>query len=126
MKPLRFAPLWWSIGGVLVAVVATFSLLPPGDGVALLPDKLVHFTAYFMLGTWFVALAAQHPLHALAGVILLGGAIELLQGLTPERQPEWLDFLANALGATLALLVIRALPLNPFRWFESRVLKAVP
>lgn len=116
--PLRLAHVWWSIGAVLVAVVIILSLAPPGEGAALLPDKLVHFTTYFFLGSWFGSLATRRRLLVLTGVILLGGGLELLQGMTPLRQPEWLDFIANTSGALLALIAVRLLPFNVFAQIE--------
>lgn len=115
---LRLAHTWWSIGALLVAMVVILSLAPQGDGAALLPDKLVHFATYFFLGFWFVSLAMRRWLLTLAGVILLGGALELLQGLTPQRMPEWLDFIANTSGAVLALIVVRLMPFNIFAQIE--------
>lgn len=39
-----------------------------------------------------------------------GGVIELLQaGVAPTRSAEWLDALANAAGASLAVLFIEGL-----------------
>ena len=116
--PLRLAHTWWSIGAVLVAVVVILSLAPPGEGTAILPDKVVHFCTYFILGFWFVSLAMRHWLLALTGVIFLGGALELLQGLTPLRQPEWLDFIANTSGALFALIAVHLLPFNVFAQIE--------
>lgn len=118
--PLRLASAWWSIGALLVIAVIVLSLLPPGEGQSLLPDKLVHFATYFILGAWFVSLTSRHGM-ALLGVILLGGALELLQGLTPQRQPEWLDLLANTSGALLAAFTVRLLPANLFRWIENQL-----
>ncbi len=119
--PLRLAPLWWSLGALFVGIDVVLSLAPPGDGSPLLPDKFVHFATYFFLAFWFVSLARRARAVALAGVLLLGGALELLQGLTPMRQPDWLDMLANTSGALLALMIVAFLPVNIFAWFERRL-----
>ena len=118
---LRLAPLWWSIGALLIGAVIVLSLVSSGEGVSLFSDKLVHFLTYFLLGFWFISLAAKKRLFMLAGVVLLGGALELLQGMTPQRQPEWLDFLANTSGALLALMIVIVLPVNCFAWIEKRI-----
>ncbi|WP_233425144.1 VanZ family protein [Comamonas thiooxydans] len=51
--------------------------------------------------------------QALAVVLVCagyGGVIELLQaGVAPTRSAEWLDVLANAAGASLAVLFIQGL-----------------
>lgn len=123
MMPLRLAPLWWSAGALFVVIDIAMSLAPPGPGIPLLPDKLVHFTTYLFLGFWFVSLAVRRRVIAVTGVILLGGALELLQGLTPQRQPEWLDLLANTSGALLALLLVTMMRVNAFVFLERRVLR---
>ncbi|MBW3567311.1 MAG: VanZ family protein [Proteobacteria bacterium] len=119
--PLRLAHAWWGIGALMVAIDIALSLAPPGDDAALLPDKLMHFSTYFLLAFWFVSLAPRRRLVALAGVIVLGGTLEVLQGMTPLRQPESLDFLANALGALMAFVIVRRMPVNFFAWLERRL-----
>ena len=46
---------------------------------------------------------------AAVAAISLGGLLELLQSLTRYRSPDWADFAADALGAALAYLALRAL-----------------
>jgi glycopeptide antibiotics resistance protein len=48
-------------------------------------------------------------------VVLFGAAIELLQGLTPDRLPDALDALANSGGVLLGWLATRLLPNLPAR-----------
>jgi len=50
-------------------------------------------------------LAGSLPLGArwLLGLLVYGGLLEIAQGLTPNRQAEWADLLADALGLLLAL-----------------------
>ena len=63
-------------------------------------DKLLHFTAYFGLsGLAFVALGAhRRALWGLLGLILLGGVLEIVQGMT-GRDMSFYDEVANILGA---------------------------
>ena len=72
---------------------------PPGGGVALW-DKGVHFTAYFVLS--FLATLAlearRMAVFAVAGLIAIGGALEIVQGLI-GRDMELGDEIANTLGA---------------------------
>ena len=72
---------------------------PPHD-VALFWDKSLHFTAYFGLaGMAAVALRRRNDaVWAVLGLILLGGALEILQGFT-GRDPDIYDEIANTLGA---------------------------
>lgn len=119
--PLRLAHAWWGIGALMLAIDIALSLAPPGGNAALLPDKLMHFITYFLLAFWFVSLVPRYRLVALAGVIALGGALEVLQGMTPLREPEWLDFFANTAGAVLAFGTVQVMPSNFFGWFERRL-----
>lgn len=63
-------------------------------------DKADHFTAYFGLALLAsLGWGLRRSLVWIAlGVIALGGALELLQSLV-GRDAEWLDQLANTLGA---------------------------
>ncbi len=62
-------------------------------------DKALHFTAYFGLSLMAtVAVRAdRRVLWWAAGLILLGGALEILQGMT-GRDADIYDELANTLG----------------------------
>lgn len=118
MRPLRHADLWWATGLVLALLVAVFSLLPPGEGPPTVSDKLLHFLTYAFLGGWFASLSPRTFMVCFL-VVGWGGVIELLQGLTPLRQPEWLDLLANTVGAFVGVLIARLLPRSPFALVES-------
>lgn len=85
-------------------------------------DKLVHAGLHAVLAGLLccAGLARAHAMglrwtagQALAVVLICagyGGVIELLQaGVAPTRSAEWLDALANAAGASLAVLFIQGL-----------------
>jgi VanZ family protein len=102
---------WWFFWPA-VAVIAWGELraVPDEDGLPYW-DKLLHFTAYFGLA-WLATLAWGRRVHALvivAVVAMLGGLLEILQGLV-GRDAEWGDMLANLLGALagggIALLLL--------------------
>jgi len=69
-------------------------------------DKVAHvllFGGLTLLWAWAVRPARAAMLLALAAAVALyGGALELLQALTPYRSCDWRDFLADAVGAALA------------------------
>ena len=118
MKPLRYAGLWWTIGLLLALFVMVLSLLPPGEGGMAVSDKLLHFLTYAFLAGWFASLSPRAVLVFVL-VVAWSGMIELLQGLTPQRQPEWPDLLANAAGAVIGTLTAKRLPRSPFAMFET-------
>ena len=98
------------IASVIVLSLAPIPDVPQLAGVNLL-DKWVHFVMYG--GTTLVIWCEyryrhRHPNYrrlALWGwlaPVLMGGLLELLQAYaTTTRNGDWLDFVANALGATL-------------------------
>jgi VanZ family protein len=105
----------WQIGGWLgVAVTMVVSLTPPvleeSSGNA---DKLVHLAGYAILMFWWAQLVTRQRWKLAIAVVLFGIAIEGLQGLTPNRQPDLLDALANAGGVLLGWLAAHLLPNLP-------------
>lgn len=81
-----------------------------------LKDKVLHLLAFGGVSLFLARalayfgrsarLAARDA--AIAGAAL-GGLLEILQGLTPFRSPDWADFVADSLGALLAYFALRAL-----------------
>ena len=85
-----------------VALIAWGELTPhPPDLSSILAwDKAQHFIAYFGLAAMATMVLGlnRRLVLAILGVILLGGALEILQGYT-GRDPDIFDFLANSFGA---------------------------
>lgn len=105
----------WRVGGWLgLLVTLALSLMPPalGDNSSH-TDKLVHIAGYALLMFWWAQLIGFPRWRLALAVVLFGGAIELLQGLTPDRMPDLLDVLANTLGVLLGWIVARRIPLLP-------------
>jgi VanZ family protein len=97
-----------------VAIV-WLSLMPQPPQVDLEQgDKLGHFAAYGLLMFVFCLIYDQRAtrLAYATGFILMGVALEFLQGMTGYRTFELLDMLANAtgvLGVLASTLVLRSL-----------------
>ena len=85
-----------------VALIAWGELTPhpPDLSWVLAWDKAQQFIAYFGLAAMATMVLGLNRRLALAilGVILMGGALEILQGYT-GRDPDIFDFLANTFGA---------------------------
>jgi VanZ family protein len=78
-------------------------------------DKLVHFLAYFSLGV-MAAAALKHRravILAVLGLIVLGGALEIMQDLV-GRDTSFLDEVANTAGAVSGAVLAR-LVIEPLR-----------
>jgi VanZ family protein len=102
----------WRAGGWLgVAITLVVSLMPPplNDSGAH-TDKLVHLAGYAVLMFWWAQLVVERRWRLALAVVAFGIGIELLQGLTPSRQPDALDALANSAGVLLGWLAARCLP----------------
>ena len=105
----------WRVAGWL-GIVATLalSLTPPtlGENNSH-TDKLVHMAGYAVLMFWWAQMVGFPRWRLALAVVLFGGAIELLQGLTPDRMPDLLDVFANTLGVLLGWFAARRVPRLP-------------
>jgi VanZ family protein len=95
---------------VFLAAASTVALgcLLPAHWLPLLPhDKLLHFIAFAGLGMLALRIEPAWPMRVLwlAGLLLAGLAIELLQNLVPGRSFCWRDMRANTAGIAAATLV---------------------
>ena len=109
------ADLWarlWLFGGWLgIAFTLVVSLMPPtlgNDNTQV--DKVVHLLGYALLMFWWAQLIIERRWRLALAVVLFGIAIELLQGLTPDRLSDPLDALANTGGMLLGWLAARLSP----------------
>jgi VanZ family protein len=90
-------------------VVVSLLSLTPGDALPAIDvwDKLQHVLAYLTLAvTGGVAFPGRRLLPRLAiGLLILGCALEALQGLVPGRDMSVDDAVANAIGVGLGLAI---------------------
>lgn len=105
-------------------LAVTFLSWVPGDyrpQIVGLSDKLEHVLAYLLLGA-LTTIAARQTVkaHWLAlAIVAYGGVLELGQLLIPNRVPSVWDFLANATGVILGVLITTL----TLRWLEQRRLR---
>jgi VanZ family protein len=105
VRLLQFLSLWLFWPGVLLITWGELTPHPPNLGGVFVWDKLEHFTAYFGLASMATMMLGLRPklAWAILGIILFGGALEILQGYT-GRDPDIMDFTANSIGAIGGLL----------------------
>jgi len=121
MPPLKLAIAWYFIGAMMLAGVALVSLMPAPDiGVS---DKLSHLVTYFFLSGWFSLLAVNRTAlgWTFIGLVGYGILIELLQGMTAYRYPEWGDVLANGAGVLAGILLYFSPLQRLLRFVDNRL-----
>lgn len=110
----RLRKLWLAIGWFLIALVVYLSLAPGWLPLDALTDDEIghrltygisHVLAYATLMLWFLQLypVSRRPMIAVC-LLGLGITLEGLQAFTPDRDPDYLDVLANAVGVALGWL----------------------
>ena len=113
---LRY-PRAWFCAGLLIAVTITILSLLPAQRLPQIDvsDKIRHGFAYLVLGFWFASVIARRDwLFVFLGLLALGGAIEIAQGLMKlGREADVADLTANAGGAAVGVL-FAATPIG--RW----------
>lgn len=111
MLRLIHARTWYLLGALMTLVVIVASLVPAHDLPSVsVNDKVEHISAYVALAIWFGGLFTRRAYLWLAlGLLILGGAIEIAQGLMGlGRTADVKDFLADGLGVLIGLSVCLA------------------
>lgn len=96
---------WLVAPALLFVIYGELSHDPLGDILeSYFWDKALHFSAYFglCLMTTIAVRANRKALWWAAGLVLLGGALEIIQGFT-GRDADIFDELANTLGVASGL-----------------------
>ena len=106
---------FWTLAASVAIIIASLIPIPeikPLEDIPLM-DKWTHFVMYGGLAcaAWFdihrskkQVPTAGKLLLAIVYPILLGGLMELAQAyLTTCRNGDWLDFIANTIGAVIAI-----------------------
>jgi VanZ family protein len=122
MLPYRFPrPVRLALFALATAILLVMCVLPQAE----LPDapagdRVHHLVAWFVLTTTGYVLAPNRRLAIPAFALAYGVFIEVAQRLTPTgRHGEWQDFVADAVGVTIA---VAAFPL--VRRVSARVIDA--
>jgi VanZ family protein len=116
-RPVRLALFALAAGILLLLCVLPTQELPGAPG----GDRVHHLIAWFILTTIGYALAPNRRIAIPAFALAYGVLIEVAQRLVPTgRHGEWQDFVADAIGVGIAVVVF---PL--VRRLSARVIDAV-
>lgn len=117
--------LWLSVGFVGCGLLFVMCLMPhPPTANVANADKIEHYIAYLLLGTWFAGILAPRWLAVFIGLVAFGGAIELVQAWSGYRDGEWGDLLADGLGVATGIGLARLGAMNWLRYIDNRVATA--
>jgi VanZ family protein len=103
MRKYWLAGGWLIIAAIIYLSLASIAVETGMEG----GDKLGHLMAYGLLMAWWAQLYvdSNERWRLALSFVVLGAAMELAQGLTPNRYPELLDLVANTAGVLLGWLI---------------------
>lgn len=121
MRTLHFKRFWQSTAWLLLATVVAMCLIPtPPSPPVVTWDKSQHLLTWGVLAWWFLqAWEGRHPIGRCLQLLAISAMVELLQGLTGYRSPDWLDLLANTLGVASGLILWHTPLGGTFHWIEG-------
>ncbi len=103
MLPLRYARTWLVAGALLMAMGLVLALLPASSVMPVsVSDKVAHAATFLVLMLWFGGVFEPRVAPFLVVTLSAYGLlIEMLQSLTPTRQAEFMDLIADVAGILL-------------------------
>lgn len=123
---LRFKKIWHSLAYLIILVIIVLSLIPDPDKITPFSasDKLLHTLAYAVSMFWFGLCFKRERLFSLgAGLVLLGIALEFIQGQTGYRTMSLYDIIANCAGVLIGLALSFSRLSKSLQYIEQWFLK---
>mgnify|MGYP001035981566 CR=1 FL=1 len=122
MKELKLRKLWLLIGFIYIVVIFYLCLRRSTGTIPSFPhiDKIIHFTAYFIMMSYFCQILNKSSYKvAFIIFVLMGVLIEFLQLMTGYRSFEFLDMMANTSGLLMGWLIFGNYFSNVLKNIES-------
>jgi len=108
---MHYKKTWIFLGIIYIAIIflASLSKVPEVDLPISFVDKLVHIMMYFILVAWFIQIYEQSlkQFIILIAAMFMGLLIEFLQEMTGYRSFDYMDGIANSVGAICAFLLAK-------------------
>ncbi len=125
MSTHKLRKLWLFTGWLLVALVVYVSLIPALPFIDITAgDKVAHVFAYATLTLWFLQLyPADRRTMLVIDFLVMGIALEFLQGLTASRSFEYADIAANTGGVVLGWLLAKTRLSNTLHVIEKQLIR---
>lgn len=102
-------------GAVIFYALVSTSPLPDHPLLRGYNDLAMHVLAFIVLST-IVLLLGYGALRSIAGLILLAGAIEMVQMFLPDRSADWLDVAGSVTGIAIAAIPVWGLRRIAAHW----------
>ncbi len=125
MSTHKLRKVWLFTGWLLIALVVYVSLIPALPSIDITAgDKVAHVFAYATLTLWFLQLyPADRRAMLVIDFIVMGIALEFLQGLTASRSFEYADIAANTGGVALGWLLAKTRLSNTLHVIEKQLIR---
>ncbi|MFQ6006309.1 MAG: VanZ family protein [Woeseia sp.] len=113
MLPLRHKNRWRLAGILILSVVWAAAVMPTlwlwpylPQAKFLMLDKWLHLLTFLVLALWFSGQYERSSYWRLAvGLTAFGALIEVCQRMISYRMGEWIDLIADMIGAGIGLVI---------------------
>ena len=125
-RDLRYKRVWRSIAFLNIGIIITLSLIPGPEDIPSVSglDKVMHILAYAFCMFWcnMCYRDRKNTMLFSAGLILMGVALEVVQGMIGYRMMSIYDMIANSVGVFSGLVLARTRLSMSLLYFEKRFL----
>ena len=110
-RDLRFQRIWRSVAFMNIGIIIILSLIPGPEDIPQIfgLDKVLHIFAYAFSMFWcnMCYRDKKYIILFTTGLILMGMALEIVQGVIGYRMMSIYDMIANSIGVFFGLVLAR-------------------
>ena len=121
MPTLKYIGIYKFLVYLSIIVAFTLGSIPSSDEMPKVEnlDKLLHFSFYFILASFYQQLMTSK--HTIVLAFFIGVSVECIQYFLPYRSAEFLDLIANLVGILVAVFLVRSFSIFYLKFFESKL-----